>query len=401
MHDRSNSEVAPESESDAPATAEPAPQPVAPATASVSPTILVAAAASLGAGLVHAAAAGTHTGADTLVRLFAVCAALQVAWAALAIARPARSVLTLGLVLNGGAVVAWALSRTRGLPWPAELEEVEEVGTQDLIAAVLGTVAALGAMAALVRPRLARRRAGVPASGASILAGAAVLALAVPGMAAPHSHGASHEHHEGAAAHSHAEGTEGEEAHSHAEGTEAADGPVISLDDPRVTDEQRAAAQALIDDTTAGMARFSDPASVEAAGYMSIGDAVTGFEHYINIGYIADDAELDPNQIESIVFTVAPDGTRTLASAMYIMGFGSTLADAPDIAGELTSWHDHQNLCWEGARVVGTTDATGSCQRGTFRATPPMLHVWMVDNPCGPFAGIEGSHGSGCGAHSH
>ena len=157
MHDRSNSEVAPESETDRPATAEPAPQPVAPATASVSPTILVAAAASLGAGLVHAAAAGTHTGADTLVRLFAVCAALQVAWAAPAIARPARSVLTLGLVLNGGAVVAWALSRTRGLPWPAELEEVEEVGTQDLIAAVLGTVAALGAMAALVRPRLARR----------------------------------------------------------------------------------------------------------------------------------------------------------------------------------------------------------------------------------------------------
>ena len=44
--------------------------------------------------------------------------------------------------------------------------------------------------------------------------------------------------------------------------------------------------------------------------------------------------QLDPERIESIVFTVAPDGTRTLASAMYILGFDQTMADAPDIAGE-------------------------------------------------------------------
>ena len=44
---------------------------------------------------------------------------------------------------------------------------------------------------------------------------------------------------------------------------------------------------------------------------------------------------------------------------MYILGFGKTMADVPDVAGELTTWHDHQNLCWEGIRVVGTTDATG------------------------------------------
>jgi hypothetical protein len=236
-----------------------------------------------------------------------------------------------------------------------------------------------------------------------------VLALAVPGMAAQHTHGSSHEHghdmasEEGGAAHSHAESDDDAHAHTDDTGTADAAGPIISLDDERVTDEQRAAAQALIDDTRAGIAaRFSDTASVEAAGYVSIGDGVTGYEHFINIGYIVDGVDMDPNQIESIVFTVAPDGTKTLASAMYILGFDKTMADVPDIAGELTTWHDHQNLCWEGARVVGTTDATGSCQRGTFRATPPMLHVWMTDDqPCGPFAGIEGSHGSGCGAHDH
>ena len=173
-----------------------------------------------------------------------------------------------------------------------------------------------------------------------------------------------------------------------------------SLEDPRVTEAQRAAATELIDTTRAAIAGYADPAAVEAAGYISIGDAPTGYEHYINVGYIADGIDLDPSRIESVVYTVAPDGTRTLASGMYILGFGTTMADVPDVAGELTTWHDHQNLCWEGARVVGTTDATGSCQRGTFRPTPPMLHVWVTENPCGPFAGIEGAHGSGC-AHSH
>jgi hypothetical protein len=50
--------------------------------------------------------------------------------------------------------------------------------------------------------------------------------------------------------------------------------------------------------------------------------------------------------------------------------------------------------------VVATLDAEGNCARGTFRPTAPMLHVWMTDNPCGPFAGLEGSHGSGC-SHDH
>ena len=47
------------------------------------------------------------------------------------------------------------------------------------------------------------------------------------------------------------------------------------------------------------------------------------------------------------------------------------------------------------------TDATGTCARGEFRPTQPMLHVWVDEHPCGPFAGIEGSHGSGCDDHDH
>lgn len=367
-----------------------APAVVAPVVVpAVAPVLLGTAAASIGAGLVHAAAAGTHVGADVLVRLFVATAIVQVAIGVLALLRPNRLVLFGGALSNLGFLAAWALSRTRGLPWPTELHAVEEVGTQDSVAALLAGLASSTALLTLVRPRL---RVPQPGPVHPIALGAALVALAiaiaVPGMAASHTHGASHDH-------SHT----GDESVAHSHDGEVADGPIISLDDSRVTDEQRAAAQSLIDTTTAAVAGFGDPASVQAAGYVSIGDSSTGYEHYINIGYIADGTDLDPSKIESIVYTVNPDGSRTLASAMYILGFGETMADVPDVAGPLTTWHDHQNLCWEGAQVVGTTDATGSCQRGEFRSTPPMLHVWVVDNPCGPFAGLEG-HGTGC-AHTH
>lgn len=380
------------------------------------PSLQLAAAASAAAGLVHAAAAGTHNGDTTLTTLFAVTAAVQLGWAVLAVAYPRRGVAVLGTVLGATAVGAWVLSRTAGLPLIDALGDVEEVGLQDGIAAALGLLAAVASAAAalgLQGPRTVRR------APTAVVGALAIVALAVPGVAAQHTHGPSHEHggehgddHRAAAGDHHADGAHaGGGAHHAGEdpADEAGGGghgaahdaePIISLADPRVTDAQRAAAQQLIDDTTAGMARFTDVASVEAAGFVSIGDAPTGYEHFVNIANMADGRDLDPNAIESIVFKVYPDGTRQLASAMYILGFGATMDDVPDIAGELTRWHDHQDLCWEGVRVVGRMDERGQCRRGTFRGTAPMLHVWMVPHRCGPFAGIEGAHGSGC-SHGH
>ena len=96
-----------------------------------------------------------------------------------------------------------------------------------------------------------------------------------------------------------------------------------------------------------------------------------------------------------------PDGTKTVESAMYILNPGRTLADAPDIAGTLTSWHDHQNLCWDDNGHIAGILVNGVCRPGgTFRGTSPMLHVWVEDTPCGPFSGIEGHGGAGC-EHTH
>jgi hypothetical protein len=360
------------------------------------PLLTTAALASGAAGLVHAAAAGTHTGDGVMVALLAGTAAAQLGWAALAVARPGRPTAALGVVLGAVLVGAWLASRTTGWPVIGALAEPASVGTQDSIAAVLGTLSAVLAglaAAGLTAPRLLR----------SAPVGVALLALAVPGVMADHDHG-----HDGAGDHATTGGGEvtAEPGHpvddDHADGEVAAGGdghaaePLISLTDTRLTTAQRQAAQTVIDDTVVGMAPYRDVASVEAAGYVSIGDGRTGYEHFVNFAHLVDGTDLDPARIESVVFEVYPDGTRQLASAMYILSPGMTMDDVPDIAGGLTTWHDHQDLCWEGTRVVGTIGPDGTCATGIFRPTPPMLHVWMLPHECGPFAGLEGAHGSGC-----
>lgn len=182
-------------------------------------------------------------------------------------------------------------------------------------------------------------------------------------------------------------------------------GPIVTINDPRLSAAQQQAASNLLFTTIQAMAPYPDVAAVQAAGYQSIGDQVTGFEHFVNWTYFYDGIELDPQRIESIVIKIEPNGSKTVASAMYILNMGKTLADVPDIAGSLTAWHDHTNLCWVpngqgGNRLSGTTDATGQCAVGTNVVTPPMLHVWLTPQSCGPFAGIEGLHGTSC-AHTH
>jgi hypothetical protein len=378
--------------------------------------LLLAAMASAGAGLVHAAAAGSHNGDRTLAVLFSVAAAFPLGWATLAVARPGRLVSVAGVALNALMVLAWFLTRTDvGVPGLGVLGSGESVGVQD------GVAASLAALAAGLAVWATRRPTAPSWMSEPVLAPAAALlmaAIAVPAMAAGH----QHQHDDEVAgpdqliespdtstvafvdddavddseAPGDDQGPDGSgDGHDHDPG-----GPITSIYDPRVTPTQRAAARALIDETREGMQRFVTIDDVVAEGYVSIGDGRTGFEHFVHIGYIADGLELDPQRIESIVARVNPDGTKDIVSAMYLMSPGSTMDDVPDIAGALTTWHDHQDLCWEGIRVVGRVGADGSCPRGEFRGTAPMLHVWLEPHPCGPFAGLEG-HGGGCGHDDH
>jgi hypothetical protein len=348
----------------------------------------LAGALTLGAGLAHVAAVTDHAGDNTAVVLFVLVAAAQVVLGAAVLLRPSSRVLLAGLAVNAGAAVAWTVSRTAGLPPVTGLGGREAVGAGD----VATTVAELLAMVTVLvasRAPVGRRR----------LSPVLVLAVvpALVGMAAPSTH-----HHvagEEAAGHAHA----GDDHGGHPAASRLAADPVFSgIDASHASTAELQAAKRLIDSTRAAVtAKFPDQAALLAAGYRSIGDGlVTQYDHFINAEYMQDGRELDPNRVESIMLERTPAGWR-VASAMYILETGKTMADVPDVAGELTVWHDHQTLCWDrsGLRLAGLL-MNGKCfPAGTLRPTPPMLHVWLADHPCGPFAGIEG-HGGGC-AHGH
>jgi hypothetical protein len=168
---------------------------------------------------------------------------------------------------------------------------------------------------------------------------------------------------------------------------------------PGVTPEQQARAENLVAITVTRLPQWADTATAEAAGFRSIGDGLTGHEHYVNWSYLNDDKILDPDHPESLVYAVdRAAGTKTLVSAMFMMPDGYTLDTVPDIGGPLTQWHIHDNLCFAPdpadaakLRVVGITGPDGSCTFGAKSENPnPMIHVWITPHPCGPFAALEG-----------
>ncbi len=171
-------------------------------------------------------------------------------------------------------------------------------------------------------------------------------------------------------------------------------GPIKLVSETGVTSTQLHRAEALIASTFAGLKRFKTPQDAYALGYRSIGDAVTGDEHYVNWSYANDGHILDPNRPESVVYEVK-NGQQTAVAAMYALPLGSSFADVPDVGGALTQWHVHRDLCLtddpQQRLVVGVTSEGGACRPGTTKAgDTPMLHVWTFPNPCGPFAALEG-----------
>jgi hypothetical protein len=332
-----------------------------------------------GAGLVHAAAAGTHEGERELAVVFAVAAVVQVTLGLAIFTRPRRAFLGATVAVNLAAVAVWTASRLAGLPVIESLSVRQPVGLQDLTATVMEVIGAVAALLAL------RYRDAPDASRTLSPALALALVPALVGITAPHTHP------EGA-------------HHDEAGGSRLAHDPIFSgADTSRADDDELEAAKALIVTTRESLLRsFPDEAAVVAAGYRSIGDGRSPgtYEHFVHADYLTDGRELDPGRIESIVLENTGAGKR-VASAMYILEWGKTMADVPDIAGGLTAWHDHQNLCWAdaGIRLAGVL-VNGRCfPGGTFRATPPMLHVWLQEHRCGPFAGIEGHGAATCGPH--
>jgi hypothetical protein len=356
-----------------------------------------AAIASLGAGAIHATAAGAHGDPRAAATAFAVTAALQIGWGALALVRSGTPVSLAGVAVNAGAIGGWVLAKTSGIGFVDGLDAKEDPQFADTLAAGLAAVAVIGALLALARrvDWVARPRPALV--GAAALA---TLALAVPGMVSTgnHSHAGGHGHDDEAAGHGHG----GEAGHDHAEMAEPkpydATLPVDLGGTPGVTADQQAEAEELVTETLETLPKFADWTTLEAQGWYSIGDGITGHEHFINWPLLDDGREFDPDYPESLVYEVDRTGEKKLVAAMFMLERGVSLDDAPDIGGDLIQWHEHNDICYRGEenkwRIGALAAPPAECPPGTFRTgQSPMVHVWITPHECGPFAALEGNGG--------
>ena len=366
------------------------------------------AACSLGAATLHFAYSPSHLAEYWLYGVFFVALAwLQMLWAIGVVLRPARRVLIAGIVANAAVIVVWVLSRTVGV-WVGPSATVSEPATYpDILSTVFEALIVVGGILVLIAPRLMSRRLHLRLIAPVAAITGIVLVAATAGYGLSPQYSAAHDHAADSGHGSHGgHGPTVEVVNGKAKvvsgGAALANTPYnparIDLSGVSgVTPQEQARAEHLVAITVARLPQWADPATALAAGYHSIGDGVTGFEHYINWSYINDDKILDPDFPESLVYRVS-GGTKTLVAAMYMLKPGSTLDDVPDIGGPLTQWHIHDNLCFtadqQAPRVAGLTDANGNCRPPLVKLTPvPMIHVWIVPQVCGPFAALEGIGG--------
>ena len=127
--------------------------------------------------------------------------------------------------------------------------------------------------------------------------------------------------------------------------------PIDLSGTPGVTPEQQAAAENLVAITVVRLPQWADYRDAEAAGFHSIGDGLTGFEHFINWDWINDGVTLDPDHPESLVYQPQPDGSKKLVSAMYMLPDTVSLTEVPELGGALTQSELARRLTADGYPV--------------------------------------------------
>ena len=152
----------------------------------------------------------------------------------------------------------------------------------------------------------------------------------------------------------------------------------------RVSEANLRAGLEFVDRVKAHVAQFEDVSSGLGAGYLQATQDLEGIAaHFVNLLYLADDHELDPERPEVLLYTKRLDGTWRLIGVMFQTR--DTSEAPPSYFGGLDTWHYHTNLCFTaaGVRVV---NAASDC-RGVFTArTGWELHVWTEPGADGPFS---------------
>jgi len=145
-----------------------------------------------------------------------------------------------------------------------------------------------------------------------------------------------------------------------------------------VTKQQAKVAKQLLVSTATTITKWNDPAVATADGFQSIGDGVTGEEHFLHWDWINDSTIFDPNHPESLVYHVdRKTGKKQLEAAMYILPDKYTLQNPPKkYTSNLVQYHEHDNLCFGPAtatpdrRFVGSRGPTAPAGRCSGSSSP-------------------------------
>lgn len=376
------------------------------------------------AAVIHFAVAGSHFQEYWLFGVFMLGVAwLQLGWAAAALFRPTRLLVSSGAVLNAAVIVVYILTRTVGDIVGPDPGGVEPAGFGDLLCTVAEAAIVAGCLWLLVTrvSRAVRRDQAslAAAAGAGVLAALLSVALVDGGPemvmtagSSPAARSASSAGAPGAAARGMAgmtspgsSGSTGTMAPVHL----ATSSPAGFITDPdpgmqmepgmkmaspvactaSATAAQQRAAVQLVNASWRGAQQYRSLAAARAAGYRPITPSGLPVVHYLNPAFYRDTLlggpVLDTSQPQSLVYANTPKGA-VLVAAMYIT---TPRGATPQPGGCLTQWHVHTNLCLRaGLGVVGVTGAGHpACPAGSRnRVTPAMMHVWFVPIPGGPTA---------------
>jgi hypothetical protein len=162
-----------------------------------------------------------------------------------------------------------------------------------------------------------------------------------------------------------------------------------------VTLAEQKSAESLLRETIEVLPHWANVATAAAEGFHSIGDGITGDEHWIHWDWIEDNTYLDPHKPEALVYHVdQATQKRTLEAVMFILPKRFNFNNLPDVGGKLLQFHIHDNLCFTNSTTapqVAGVSFNGTCSPPLVAFHPNvMVHVWIRPNPCGPFAALEG-----------
>lgn len=401
---------------------------------------------SIGAGVIHSAAIGLHAEHPSAARIFLSLTVAQVCWGLVVanrITNPTRQLILAGVLINVIAVAGWVVTRFVGISFIDGFENAEKPQLADSLCAVLAALCVVAIIwANYCREISVDRKSQLKAM---YLSGVLSLVALWSLSGNVHQHGDQELALIDSGLTVTADGvivssstsistvvTESEQATISLNTIKDAQKTLSSVattttmllapttqspnavtvlvwprpfDPAKVLDissvagvsrEQEARAAALIQSTMKDLPKYANVATALAEQYNSIGDALTGFEHFVKSSLVNDGRVLDSTAPESLVYAVS-GSTRTLVAAMYMAAEGTPINDETlvNYAGRLMQWHVHNNLCWRTInnvpKVVGVSNAAGVCLFGVLQLNgSPMVHVWIAPHICGPFAALEG-----------